>query len=258
LATGFVVFATLVDDPASVSEIVDAYLGEIMLEAASAADTLSASIPLTYDAAVAEAVTAVDVLSASSAVAGTTWNPADKESHITLSGGNLVATGTAGWQSNVRTVKSQTGGKYYWECTCTTIAAIQSGVGVAIGGTTLTSGIGSSSPTGMCGLNQAGSVFRGNTAILAGLGTVTSGTVICIALDITSNLIWFRYGATGNWNNNATYDPAAGIGGVAPFGAASTCYAMAGFGGADTITANFGTSAFTGVAPSGFTQGWPS
>ena len=35
-ATGNVVFATLVDDPASVGDIVDAYLGEIMLEAASA------------------------------------------------------------------------------------------------------------------------------------------------------------------------------------------------------------------------------
>lgn len=54
--TGFVVFATLVDDPASVNDRVDAYLGEIMLEAASAADTLSAGSA--YGAAVDELVTA--------------------------------------------------------------------------------------------------------------------------------------------------------------------------------------------------------
>lgn len=40
--TGQVVFATLVDDPASVADVLDAYLGEIMVEAASAGDTCSA------------------------------------------------------------------------------------------------------------------------------------------------------------------------------------------------------------------------
>src|SRR4051812_7013517 len=57
-ATGNVVFATLIDDPASVGEIVDAYLGQIMLEAASASDTLSSGSD--YAAAVDEAVTAID------------------------------------------------------------------------------------------------------------------------------------------------------------------------------------------------------
>src|SRR5262245_36395274 len=54
--TGFVVFATLVDDPASVVDIVDAFTGEIMLETASAADTVDCG--LTYIAAVEESVTA--------------------------------------------------------------------------------------------------------------------------------------------------------------------------------------------------------
>lgn len=61
--TGNVVFATLVDDPASVSEHVDAYLGEIMLEAATAADAADASIPATYAAAIVEAATAADTQS---------------------------------------------------------------------------------------------------------------------------------------------------------------------------------------------------
>lgn len=191
--------------------------------------------------------------------APTTLNPADKDSHITLSGNNLIATGTAGWTSNVRAVASHgPTGKYYWECTCSAIAASQSGVGVAIGGTILTAGIGTFMVAGMCGLSQQGNVFRGNAAVLTGLGTITNGTVICVALDIANNLIWFRYGAAGIWNNNASNNPATGVGGVAPFGAASVCYPMVGFGGADQITANFGGSAFTGAAPSGFNSGWPA
>lgn len=63
LGTGNVVFATLVDDPASVNETVDAYLGSIMLEATSAADSWSASIPLTYAADVIEVATAADTSS---------------------------------------------------------------------------------------------------------------------------------------------------------------------------------------------------
>lgn len=57
-ATGNIIFATLVDDPASVSDLVDAYLGEIMVEAASASDTID--IGLAYAAAVDEAVIAAD------------------------------------------------------------------------------------------------------------------------------------------------------------------------------------------------------
>jgi hypothetical protein len=60
-ATGIVVFATLVDDPASVRDRVDAYLGEIMLEAASAASAVNAG--LVYATAIVEAVTATDTSS---------------------------------------------------------------------------------------------------------------------------------------------------------------------------------------------------
>lgn len=57
-ATGMVVFATLVDDPASVSDTLDAYLGEIMVEAASASDAITAGS--VFGADLDEAVTATD------------------------------------------------------------------------------------------------------------------------------------------------------------------------------------------------------
>lgn len=60
-ATGNVVFATLVDDPANVGDRVDAYLGEIMLEAASADATVNAG--LVYTVGLLEEAVAGDALS---------------------------------------------------------------------------------------------------------------------------------------------------------------------------------------------------
>ena len=59
--TGNIIFAALVDDPASVRDTVDAYLGEIMVEAANAADAFN--VGLAYAAALDEAVTAGDIQS---------------------------------------------------------------------------------------------------------------------------------------------------------------------------------------------------
>lgn len=56
--TGNVVFATLVDDPASVNDTVDAYLGEIMIEAANATDSFDSG--MTYATTMVEAASAVD------------------------------------------------------------------------------------------------------------------------------------------------------------------------------------------------------
>ena len=66
-ATGNIVFATLVDDPASVAETVDAYLGEIMVEAASADTVLDAG--LAYAGTIDEAASAADTQDATSGVA---------------------------------------------------------------------------------------------------------------------------------------------------------------------------------------------
>src|SRR5262245_33852563 len=68
--TGNVVFATLIDDPASVADIVDAYLGEIMVEAAAATDAVS--VGSVYGADVVEAGTAQDSISATVPVG--TWH----------------------------------------------------------------------------------------------------------------------------------------------------------------------------------------
>ena len=55
------IFAALIDEPAAVTDHVDAYTGSIMSEAASASATVNAG--LIYVAAIAEAVTALDTVS---------------------------------------------------------------------------------------------------------------------------------------------------------------------------------------------------
>jgi hypothetical protein len=243
--TGNVVFATLVDDPASVREIVDAYLGELMFEAAIAGDSCDAGF--VFIGAVNEIVTALDVPDAAiPAGPPTTWNPADL-SGMTLSGGNLTAAG--GNFTGVRATKGLSSGKYYFEITVTTTPSGY--VGLARSTADLTSG----GTTGAVGVTSAGGVeVNGITSTGISIGSI-GGQVVGIAVDLSSNLIWFRNGASGNWNGNSANNPATGTGGASISAIAGTLFPwfISVFGGTQTVTANFGASAFSGAVPSGFT-----
>jgi hypothetical protein len=86
--TGNVVFATLVDDPASVGDTVDAYLGEIMLEAASAGDAADAG--LAYAADLSEPVTAADVSTATISTVPPAAPTIESHNHSISSGGTTT------------------------------------------------------------------------------------------------------------------------------------------------------------------------
>lgn len=60
---GNIVFAALVDAPAAVDEIVDAFLGEVMLEAATALDTVDGAIPGFSTGDIVETASATDTQS---------------------------------------------------------------------------------------------------------------------------------------------------------------------------------------------------
>lgn len=188
-------------------------------------------------------------------MANTTWNPADKTTSMVLSNANLTATASAGSQG-VRTVDSQTGGKFYWEVTANTFINAPSGIGIATGTASLAFG-----GTGTCMVERSGLVYiDGTNNPTVSFGTITSGSLICIAVDLTNKLIWFRVGAGGNWNANATYSPATGTGGIGTgaTGGATPAYGIFnGTASTEAATANFGDSAFTGVVPAGFTAGFP-
>lgn len=252
--SGQVVFATLVDDPASVGEIVDAYLGEIMLEAASAADSLDGG--RINDTVINETVTANAAQDATTTAAPsfTTWNPADKLA-ITLTNSDLTATTTATTFNGVRAIRGNSSGKYYFELTATTWNTTNDQVGLALSTATFST---ASATPGKAMVNGGGAVWVNGVNTGTGLGTISSGTVVGIAVDLTANLIWFRIAPAGNWNASGTANPATGTGGISISAIAGTLYPTFGGGAANSQvgTANFGASAFTGTVPSGFTSGW--
>lgn len=196
-------------------------------------------------------------------MANTTWNPADKSAGITLSGGNLTALNTSGATCGVRAVHSQTNGKYYVEYTWTTSTNTQSCVGLVRAAYPLISfGDPASGVSGNCTVPRTGRIIvDGGTVGTPNIGTIASGTVVCVAVDLTARLIWFRPGAAGLWNASGTANPATAIGGIAipNLGAGIAAYPAAGVSATnDQVVANFGDSAFTGAVPAGFISGFPT
>lgn len=183
----------------------------------------------------------------------TTWNQFDLTSPgITLSGGNLIATATIGTGAGVRGVDVQTSGKYYFEYLVTTWSSANTQLGAGTSGTILSIGT-------KAFVRQDGTIFVNNTSTGTSIGAQTNGSTIGIALDLTNNNIWFRAGAAGNWNNSGTASPATNTGGFSISAMVSgglfplaILYATS-----DSVAANFGDSAFSGVVPGGFTSGFP-
>ena len=252
--TGSLILATLVDDPAAVSDTVDAYLGEIMLEAASAADSVDAG--LAYLSNIAETATAADTEDGTVITSANTWNPSDL-AQMTLSGGNLSAQST-GTAAGVRHTTGHSSGKYYWEITTVAWSGTGTETGLATASATLTGGglAGQAVVTrSLGGIN--GSIYINGTHSGSQLGVVANA-VIGIAVDLTAGLIWFRIAPAGNWNGSGTANPATGAGGIS-LGALAGSTLLPLFAAAlatEDVTANFGGSAFTGAVPSGFTSGW--
>jgi hypothetical protein len=190
-----------------------------------------------------------------------TWSTTDKSASLTLSGSNLIATAGAANQG-VRGKDPKRTGKYYIEYTSTTTQSVNSRVGFAAAGSSLIVGTAAASIGLAAGTGTILSydVFGTQLAnVLA--ASWTTGSVVCAAIDLDSQFCWFRVGAAGLWNNNAANNPATGIGG-APISAVGLgqgidCYPCVFLGNsAQSVTANFGASAFTGAVPAGFTSGW--
>jgi hypothetical protein len=190
-----------------------------------------------------------------------TWNPSDKSVGITLSGGDLTAkeTATTFLNNNVRAAHSQLTGKYYWEYTCTTFTHANAAIGFTSNATDLNSTL-LSGTTNTCVLSKAGAIWV-NGANIGGIafGTVANGTVVGIAIDLTAKLVWFRLGASGQWNMSGTANPATGTGGVSVSAITVAVFPVISVRTLnDQIIANFGDTAFTGAVPSGFTSGFPT
>lgn len=85
-----------------------------------------------------------------------------------------------------------------------------------------------------------------------------NGDVLEFALDANAKLFWYRK-AGGNWNGNASYDPATGVGGVSVSGLGTgklypAVQIFADFGENGQITSRFASAQQSGSPPSGFSS----
>lgn len=184
--------------------------------------------------------------------ATTTFNPADKSAHITLSGGNLIATGdgAGGGDDLVRSTTSKTVGKLYFEGNLTT-GGTEFAIGLANSTATLTAFLGTDN-NGI-GIFKSGHIFRNGSNVLSG-PAFANGDIVGVAIDFPNNLIWFRNNTAPTvWNAGGTADPATGVGGLsiaAITGPFFICFDNPG-SPVTTSAVNPGNS-FNAAAPSGY------
>jgi hypothetical protein len=191
-----------------------------------------------------------------------TWSTTDKSGTIGLTGTNLIATATGA--GSVRGKDPKRAGKYYIEYTSTTTQATTNlfGFGTARTPLAVAANAASFCVAALAGANAAYDAFGVQiTGLGSQSGGVTTSTLLCAAIDLDNARIWFRISAVGNWNNAAANNPATGVGGLSlsgtGLGQGIDAYPFAFLlTSTNSITANFGGSAFTGTVPSGFTSGW--
>lgn len=187
----------------------------------------------------------------------TTFNPADL-SQITLSNGNLTATGTGagGVDGGVRSITSKSSGKLYFEFTPSLAGGADTGFGVVNGSTAFT--VYANDATGGANLYRSGNLWAGGSNVVPTATPIwVNGNPIGIAIDVGAKLMWATVNGT-TWNNGAG-TPAAGTGGASFSGATGPFFfAFTNTNGnTDNVTVNAGATAFSFSVPSGFTAGWP-
>lgn len=187
----------------------------------------------------------------------TTFDPGTI-SGVSLSNGNLTATVTSGTFNGARSVAYHTTGKYYFEVTCGTMASPgsgQNGIGIIASTETYSNALNNGTNTSFT-IANTGNIFSNNSSFGGALGAWGAGDIISVAVDLTNRRFWARKNG-GNWNNSGTANPATNTGG-ATIGSGSFG-PFVGFNAnqaaGHNMTANFGGSAFSSAAPSGFV-GW--
>jgi hypothetical protein len=180
----------------------------------------------------------------------TTWDPSNKGGSIALSNGDLSITDTVNEGANCRAIQGIASGKYYWEITVNTLGNGHY-LGVSNTSLGLTTEVQTSSNGKMVRLNT-GNKINGDGGGSAYGSAFIANDVCMIALDMDNGKIW--WGKNGTWFNSG--DPAAGTN-AAFTGLSGTLYPTWSnmSSGSPAATANFGATAQTYSAPSGFNSG---
>lgn len=166
------------------------------------------------------------------AITPTTWNPADKDATVTLSGGDLIADSAYG---SVRSTASVISGKYYWELTFPS-GITQQRVGVGTSGADISYYPGFDSNS--WALDLSSRVIENNGSVVGSLSVVTA-TTVSVLLDADAQTVAF-------WADGVPASSAIAL-------TAGPYYAIYGYYA--PIEANFGASPFTYTPPAGYESG---
>lgn len=194
-------------------------------------------------------------------MAAVTFNPSATDAYITLSNGNLSAqestledTDEFEWTLATAPIT----GKCYWEVVWTAFS-LGASTGPALGLA------GSLSNTGLLGFEPGtmgwrnGGTGTGETFLYTANGNFINvqpwaQAQICqMAFDTTAQLLWVNVN-NGNWNNG-TGTPIGEVAGYSFAAISGPLYMTVGFddtGQGNSVTANFGASAFIYAPPAGF------
>jgi hypothetical protein len=208
--------------------------------------------------------TKASTLAANAAVAsdGSTWNTpgvtldGTTAGGATVSGGGLTVTHTTGTNhAGVFSTAAATAGKYYFEMKVVTAFISTENIGVGSG--LLSDAAFNNNFTGVSLGTGSSSIITNNVGAVANLGITAVGDVYGFALDLTAKLAWIRRN-NGNWNNDASANPATGTNGLTiAAGAFAPMVRFTTGGGTEAVTANFGATTYANAAPAGFGN-WPA
>jgi hypothetical protein len=179
----------------------------------------------------------------------TTWDPNNKSSTETLSGGNLTATSTG--VGTVAATRVLTSPLSYFEAKPTTLAGTVA-VGLVNRSYNMASGTILGTDANGVGFKSAGTVVI-NNATVATIFTYILTDTIGVAIDLSRQLIWFTKNGT-TWNNDVigNQNPVGAVGGIslATMTLGSALPAVSGSITGDVWVGVFSGFAFT--APTGF------
>ncbi|PWT88193.1 MAG: hypothetical protein C5B54_11015 [Acidobacteria bacterium] len=177
--------------------------------------------------------------------------------NVALSNNDLTATATSSGNYNFARTGSPALGKSYWEATVEsktaelTIGLYSAGIGgeegqIHMGGSRLSIAVRAND----------GTIWSDNVQVGALGAGYDVGDTICVAADQAAELVWFRKNGD-DWNGNASYDPASGVGGISLYNLLvrrdlRIYPALAPLTVNDQITINIGTGAFSYLMPSGY------
>ena len=173
--------------------------------------------------------------------------------NVTVSNGNLTGAYTgAGSNGIVRGTGFKSAGKYYFESTIGQHSG-SSGDGVGLLLSTGTAiDVSAQNANVVDVILNTGNIWANGTNPKT-IGTIVTGNVVGVAVDLDNHKIWFRNNG-GNWNGAAigSENPATNTGGVTfPSGSYSPNFFW-NWANGDSQTANFGATSFNAAAPSGF------